>query len=384
MIKTGLEILLEKEVHSLHGKRIGLVTHPAAVLKDMTSCRDALLAAGVKLTALFAPEHGMSGAVADGAPVAHEKDPISGLPVYSLYGKALEPAADVLRDIDLMVFDMQDVGVRFYTFLSTLYHVMRACGNAGRPLIVLDRPNPIGGESVEGPLVAPGYESFIGVLPVPIRHGMTLGEMACYINHTRQMDVDLRVIPMQGWERSMWFDQTGLPWVPTSPAMAHFETTIPYPGTCFIEGTNLSEGRGTCLPFEILGAPWLDGNRLAQSLHSLKLPGVFFRPLYFEPCDGKYAHQMCQGVQLHVVDRQAFRPVEAGLHVLAACLRLTPERFEFLPSSWEGSQPHLDLLAGSADVRQGLETGAAIVDIVATWKTGCQEFIERRMQHLLY
>jgi uncharacterized protein YbbC (DUF1343 family) len=384
MLKTGLEILLERDKSLLQGRKIGLVSHPAAVLRDLTSCRDALLAAGLKITALFAPEHGFCAHVADGTVVDHETDPGTGLPVYSLYGESREPSAEMLAGVDLMIFDLQDVGVRFYTFLSTLFHVMRGCGRVGKPLLVLDRPNPIGGVRVEGPLVEPGFESFLGVISIPIRHGMTFGELALYINDAYHLGVNLRVISMQGWQRGMWFDQTGLAWVPTSPAMTKFETTIPYPGTCFVEGTNLSEGRGTGLPFEVTGAPWLDGPRLARTLNALHLPGVLFRPHVFEPCAGKHMGTVCQGVQLHVIDRQRFLPCETGLHLLAACRAQAPAAFDFLDSSWEGRIPHLDLLAGSAKIRTGLETGIPVQELCRSWEDQSEAFRKEARVFNLY
>ena len=245
MVMTGLQRLCTEQRALVAGRRVGLVTQPAAVLPDLTGCLDALLGAGVDVTTLFGPEHGFTGAAADGLAVADAVDPRTGLRVYSLYGPVKEPTAAMLADVDLLIFDMQDVGVRFYTYLSTLFYVLRGAAKHGRPVLVLDRPNPIGGEQLEGPLVTPGYESFVGIAPLPIRHGMTLGELARYFNHELHLQADLTVVPMAGWQRSQWFDATGLPWVPTSPGMPQLSTATVYPGLCFVEGTNLSEGRGT-------------------------------------------------------------------------------------------------------------------------------------------
>lgn len=382
-VRTGLEVLCDRR-DPLAGGRGGLITHPAAVLPDLTSSVDALLEAGVRLTALFGMEHGFAGSAADGAAVGHGRDARTGLPVFSLYGATREPTAEMLAGVDVLLFDVQDVGVRFYTFISTLYYILRTACQHGVPVIVLDRPNPLNGLTVEGPSVAPGYGSFVGIAPMPIRHGMTVGELARYLNAEHHLGAELTVIEMQGWRRAIWFDETGLPWVPTSPAMPHLSTATVYPGTCFIEGTNLSEGRGTALPFEVVGAPWLDDRALARALNRLALPGVRFRPTQFEPSASKHAGQMCQGVQIHVTDRAAFRPVEAGLHVVAACRAQAPERFTFLSTSWEGRPPHFDLLAGNATIREGLAAGVPVAELTAGWPAIAAEFEERRQPHLLY
>lgn len=384
IVETGLARLVAEGGTLLAGRRAGLVTHPAAVLPDLSSSVDALLGVGVHLTALFGPEHGFDGSVADGEAVGDAHDRRSGLPVFSLYGANREPTADMLARVDVLVFDVQDVGVRFYTFISTLYHVLAAAGRHGCSVIVLDRPNPIGGVAVEGPLVAPGLESFVGIAPIPIRHGMTVGELARYFNAEYRLGADLAVVEMAGWRRTMWFDATGLPWVPLSPGMPHLVTATVYPGMCFIEGTNLSEGRGTTFPFEVVGAPWLDGHALAQALNRLALPGVRFRPTHFVPSASKHARLTCGGVQVHVTDRLAFRPVETGLHVVAACHDQAPDRFEFLASSWEGRPPHFDLLTGDAAIREGLLAGASVADLAGGWPALAAAFIEARQPYLCY
>jgi uncharacterized protein YbbC (DUF1343 family) len=384
MIKTGLDILIHEQLDLLRDKRVGLVTHPAAVLPDMTNAVDALLNARVTLTVLFGPEHGFDGSAADGAAVGDAVHPRTGLPVFSLYGQTKEPTPAMLTNVDVLVFDMQDVGARFYTFISTLFYTLRGAAKAGKPVIVLDRPNPINGISVEGPLVEPGLESFVGIVPIPIRHGLTCGELARYVNAEHSLGADLTVIEMRGWTREMWFAETGLPWVPTSPAMPHLSTATVYPGTCFIEGTNLSEGRGTALPFEIVGAPWFDGYELARSLEQLHLPGVHFRPLYFVPSASKHAGEHCSGAQVHVTDRNVLHPVALGLHVIAACRAQAPDRFEFLKSSWEGRPPHLDLLTGTPRVREGLEAGRSVEAIAQEWQADVAGFEQARGRYLLY
>jgi len=384
MTMTGLVLLISAQLDLVRGKRVGLVTHPAAVLLDLTGAADALLNTGVRLTMLFGPEHGFDGSAADGAAIGDTVHPRTGLPVFSLYGPAKEPTPAMLADVDLLVFDMQDVGARFYTFISTLFYVLRGAAKAGKPIIVLDRPNPINGTRVEGPLVEPGLESFVGIVPIPIRHGLTTSELARYLNAEYHLGADLTVVEMRGWKRAMWFDQTGLPWVPTSPAMPHLSTATVYPGMCLIEGTNLAEGRGTALPFEIVGAPWLDGYELARSLNQFELPGVRFRPLYFVPSASKHAGQKCGGVQAHIADREAFRPVTTGLHVIAACRAQAPDKFEFLSSSWEGRPPHFDLLSGVASVREGLAASQPVNEIVAEWQEIEAQFEEKRRPYLLY
>jgi uncharacterized protein YbbC (DUF1343 family) len=279
---------------------------------------------------------------------------------------------------------MQDVGVRFYTYLSTLFYILKASGKSGIPLIVLDRPNPINGMDLEGWSLDPGLESFVGIVSIPIRHGMTLGELALWMNQTCELNARLRVIAMQGWKRWMWFDQTSLPWVSTSPGIPQFITTLVYPGTCLIEGTNLSEGRGTSQPFEICGAPWLDAHALADRLNSQQLPGVRFRPLQFIPSTSKHAGQACMGVQLHIIDRQKFKPVRTGVYLLATCRADDPQSFEILPSSWEGRPPHLDLLAGTTRLREGLLGGSSPDEMLATSVSFLAQFAESRRSCLLY
>ena len=384
MVRTGLQILLSEQRSLVAGRRVGLVSHAAAVLPDLTGILPAVRAAGIDVQALFGPEHGFAGAAADGAAVGHGHDGRTGLPVYSLYGETKEPTADMLTGLDLLLVDFQDVGVRFYTYLSTLYYVLRGAGRANLPVMVLDRPNPITGRVVAGPLVDPGLESFVGILPIPLRHGLTLGELAGYMNSEYSLNAPLSVVAMTGWQRADWFDQTGLLWVAPSPAMPHLSTATVYPGMCFIEGTNLSEGRGTALPFEVVGAPWLDGDSLAAYLNQLGLPGVRFRAHTFTPTASKHANQVCQGVQVHVFDREALQPITLGLHVLAACIQADPGQFAFLPSSWEGRPPHMDLLAGSAAVRAHLLAGQPVEELEATWAAGCAHFRRACQPHLLY
>lgn len=374
-VRTGLDVLLHEQRSLLSGRRVGLVSHAAAVLPDLTMAMDALMQADVRLTALFAPEHGFAGAAADGAAVGHGVEPRSGLPLFSLYGPTKQPTADMLADVDVLLFDMQDVGVRFYTYLSTLYYVLRGAAEAGKPVIVADRPNPLGGVIVEGGLVAPEFESFVGVARLPIRHALTFGEFARWFDQQLALNLALTVVPMSGWRREMLFADTGLPWVPTSPAMPHLSTVSLYPGTCLFEGLNLSEGRGTALPFEIFGAPWLDAYRLAELLNQRSLAGVRFRPIWFTPSASKHAGQLCAGVQIHLDEQQLhnFRAVEVGVRCIEAGLAVSTQT-AFLQSSWEGHAPHFDLLAGDAKLRTCLQTGVGVDRLLAEWQMAADDF----------
>lgn len=376
MVRTGLDILVHERSHLLVKQRVGLVSMPAAVLPDLTSSLNALRGAGVDITALFGPEHGFGGAALDGAQVGHATDPRTGLPVFSLYGAVHEPTAEMLANVDALVFDMQDVGVRFYTYLSTLFYVLRGAGKAGKPLFVLDRPNPITGSLIEGGPVIPGFESFVGIIHIPIRHGMTLGELARYMNQEYVLGADLHVIDIQGWQRAMWFDETALPWVPTSPAMPHLSTATLYPGMCLLEGTNLSLGRGSALPFEVCGAPWIDSHALADALNRLQLPGVRFRATTFTPTASTHAETECYGVQVHVTDRDSLRPVEMALHLIAAARCLSGDAWRW--------NPHFERLAGGSDVRSVLEAGTSVGEMMASWEGSIAAFLHQREKYLVY
>lgn len=376
IVRTGLDVLVHEQAYLLVNQRVGLVSMPAAVLPDLTLSLDALRSAGIRVTALFGPEHGFSGAALDGADVGHATDPRTGLPVYSLYGAIHEPTSEMLADIDVLVFDMQDVGVRFYTYLSTLFHVLCGTGKCDKPIFVLDRPNPITGNIVEGGPIAPGFESFVGIVDVPIRHGMTLGELAHYMNAEYDLHADLHVIEMHSWQREMWFDETGLPWVPTSPAMPHLSSAILYPGMCLLEGTNLSLGRGTALPFEVCGAPWIDGYALAEELNGLQLPGVRFRVTVFTPSASNHAGSECGGVQVHMTDRDSLRPVEMALHLIVIAR-------SFSGNAWEWD-PHFERLAGDGTLRSALEAGTSVAEILASWEESISVFVHQREKYLMY
>jgi uncharacterized protein YbbC (DUF1343 family) len=376
-VMPGLATLLAERRGALDGVRVGLATHPAAVLPNLTHATQALLEAGVHVTALFGPEHGLAGAAEAGDHIGHGRDARTGIPVYSLYGEHMRPSAAQLADVDLVLFDMQDVGARFYTYASTLRELLHATADAGLPLWVLDRPNPLGGAAVEGPLLQPGFESFVGAAPVPVRHGLTLGELARLLQAYERPDARLEVVPLGGWRRRQRFERTGLAWVAPSPNMPHLSTALVYPGMCLLEGANLSCGRGTTLPFEVCGAPWVDPFELAARLNAARLPGVRFRAARFTPLADRFAGQQCGGVQVHVVDADALRPVALGVHVVSALRRCYPDDF-----AWHTA--HFDRLAGSAELRAAIEAGEAADGIAAAWEPGCRAFRRQRRAFLLY
>lgn len=388
-LRPGLEVLISEQAQRVEGRRIGLVTHQSAVTRDLRHSVDLLHRAKGTLTALFGPEHGIWGDAQDMDHVGHTTDPLTGLPVYSLYGASVDdlaPRREHLENLDLLVVDLQDVGARYYTFVYTMKLCMQAAAEIGLPVIVLDRPNPIGGATLEGNIREEKYESFVGMHPLPVRHGMTAGELARLFNASFEKNCDLHVVPMEGWKRAMWWDATGLPWVIPSPNMPSFETAVVYPGMCLIEGTNLSEGRGTTRPFLFFGAPWLDAFRLAARLNSLELPGVRFRPHYFLPQFQKHAGKVCGGVELHVTDRGAFEPFRTGLWCVKVARDLDPEHFDWRRETYEFVSDRLaiDLLAGSSRFRELVERGGNVDDWVAGWERPLREFAEVRREFLLY
>jgi uncharacterized protein YbbC (DUF1343 family) len=314
------------------------------------------------------------------------RDKRTGLPAFSLYGESRKPSPEMLNDIDVLVFDVQDVGTRVYTFIYTMALAMEAARAGGKRFIVLDRPNPISGVHIEGNILEPYYASFVGMFPLPMRHGMTTGELALLFNGEFGIGCDLEVVKMEGWNRAMWHDQTGLPWVLPSPNMPTLDTATVYPGCVFLEGTNVSEGRGTTRPFDILGAPFVDPYELTTALQDLRLPGVFFRPLYFQPTTHKFAGQTCGGIQLHVTDRTAFKPVITGIAVISAIRSLWPEQFEWKQPPYEYVFDKLpfDVIAGTGKLRALIESGASPAEIEGSWAAGLDRFAEIRRRYLLY
>ncbi|MBI5567577.1 MAG: DUF1343 domain-containing protein [Chloroflexi bacterium] len=376
-VEPGLDRLLGDAARVLAGQRIGLVTSASSVTRALTPTRDALLDAGVQIVALFGPEHGFSATVADAEPVPSGRDRRSGLPIYSLFGDVYKPTPAMLDNIDALVYDLQDVGVRFYTFTTTLAFLLEACAEHHLPLIVLDRPNPITGLLIEGPLIEPAQQSFLGHGPLPLRYGLTLGELAIFYDRELNIGAPLQVVTMRGWSRAQWYDETDLVWVPPSPGMPHFDTTVVYPGTCLIEGTNVTEGRGTPLPFEIIGAPWIDGEALAAELNALRLEGVRFRAIEFTPSEWKYPHQLCEGVQVHVTAREALRPVTMGLHLIRTLGDMYPAQF-----AWRAE--HFDSLIGNTSTREQLERGVKVDAITTAWEDEQAAFRSRSRAYWLY
>lgn len=376
-VKLGNEVLFERMGDLIKGERAGLITNPSGVTSDLRSTADLLHEApDVRLVALFGPEHGIRGDVADGAAIPSSVDAVTGVPVYSLYGSTRKPTEEMLEHVDVLLFDIQDVGVRFYTYLYTMAYAMEVCGDLDIPFLVLDRPNPLGGDVMEGNVLDPKFRSFVGNYPIPLRYGMTIGELARLLNEEYALGADLRVVPMEGWRRDMLFDDTGLPWVPPSPNIPSFATAIVYPGTCLFEGTNVSEGRGTTAPFLQIGAPYVDGRRLAEVLADRELPGVLFRPLFFTPRFGKHEGHLCGGVYVHVVDPDAFEPVWTGLEMVAALRALPPAHFEW--------RPHFDLLMGTDAVRRAIEDDIPVEEIVAGWRVEREAFGRTGAKYRMY
>ena len=369
------------------GKRIGLICNPTSVDATLRWAPSALQdVPGVDLRVLFGPEHGVRGYAQDQIEVADDVDPATGLPVRSLYAATRVPTTPMLEGLDALVFDVQDVGARYYTFIWTLAHAMEACARRELEMIVLDRPNPIGGAQVEGNLVDPAFVSFVGLHPIPNRHGMTVGELARLFNTEFGIGCRLSVVAASGWDRRLWFDETGLPWVMPSPNMPTLDTAAVYPGGCLVEGTNLSEGRGTTRPFEIVGAPFVDPERLAAELNEDDLPGVRFRALYFEPTFHKFAGTVCGGVQQHVFDREAYRPVRTGLALLKTVRRLWPRDFSWRPPPYEYERvrPAIDILAGNDQIRVAIENDVPLETIEAAWENELRAFLGVRSRYLLY
>jgi uncharacterized protein YbbC (DUF1343 family) len=385
-VQTGLARLVAENAALLRGRRVGLICNPTSVDAELRHAAD-LLGGMCELTALFGPEHGVRGDAQDMIGVEAGRDASTGLPVHSLYGHAAEslaPTREMLDAIDVMVFDIQDIGSRYYTFVWTMVLAMRACAAAGKAFIVLDRPNPIGGAHVEGPAIQHGYDSFVGLVSCATRHGMTAGEIARWRHGAERLDGELAVIAMRGWARDMWFEHTGLPWVLPSPNMPTIDTALVYPGMCLVEGTKLSEARGTTRPFELSGAPQLDGTQLARDLAAMQLPGVRFRPVVYTPTFHKHAFEACGGVQLHVTSSEQFRPVRTGVAFLAACRRQGPVPWRAKAYEFVDRIPAIDLLAGGPWLREGIDAGASLEDLTARWPRDEGAFLEERAGYVLY
>ena len=403
-IKPGLEVFLEKHISLIKGKRAGLITNPTGVDSRLQSTIELFSSnADINLVALYGPEHGVRGNAQAGEYVSFYIDEKYSLPVFSLYGQSKKLEPDMFKNIDdymrsfdtkkigkipdkamverieALIFDIQDVGTRVYTYIATMAYSMEVSAEYGIDFIVLDRPNPINGLEMEGPLLEyPEFSSFVGLYPIPMRHGMTVGELALLFNDKfLKKKAKLRVIPMEGWERKMWFDETRLPWVIPSPNMPTLETATVYPGQVLWEGTNVSEGRGTTKPFEIFGAPWIDGYELTKKLNELRLPGLSFREAWFTPTFSKYSGEMCGGAQIYVFDRNRYRPFEATLHIIKTIMDIYPGDFKF-------HADYLDKIMGTSKVREALEKGVDVKDILKNFEEDLNKFSNLRKPYLLY
>jgi uncharacterized protein YbbC (DUF1343 family) len=386
-VHCGLDVLVGERGPLLRGRRIALVTHQASVDARLRHAVPLLASLrGVTLAALWAPEHGIWGAPQDHAHIRFERDPLTGLPVHSLYGERRTPTRAMFRGLDAVVVDLQDVGARYYTFIWTTALVMRAAAAAGVEVVVLDRPNPLGGARVEGNVADPAYASFVGLYPLAIRHGMTVGEIAAYLNARHALGCDLTVVRMRGWRRAMLWEDTGVPWVAPSPNMPTPDTARVYPGGCLYEGTNLSEGRGTTRPFEWVGAPYLEAHVYADALNELRLPGAAFRPARFTPTFHKWAGRECGGVQIHVTDAARFKPYLTGLAVIAVARRLSPRGFAWRrpPYEFERKKLPIDILCGTDAIRKAIERRRPLAEIERAWAPGLHAWMRERARYLMY
>lgn len=386
-MRSGLEeILLRKRPFGR--ARVGLIVHPASVDGELRHAADLLAARGdVRLTALFGPQHGIRGETQDNmVEWAGFRDPATGLPAFSLYGETRKPMPEMLEDVDTLVFDVQDVGTRVYTFIYTMAYAMEACAEENKRMVVLDRPNPIDGVRVEGGLLDTRFSSFVGLYPIPMRHGMTVGELALMFNKEFGIGCRLEVVPMKGWRRGMRFEGTRLPWVLPSPNMPTPETALVYPGTVLFEGTNVSEGRGTTRPFELIGAQWLNARALAAAMEARELPGVRFRPAHFMPTFHKGRDQLCGGVQLHVTQPARFRPLAAALALLEEIYRADPEEFAWKlpPYEYEYEKLPIDCILGTDTVREALTAGRPLEGLCREWRKDEAGFRKMREKYLLY
>ena len=384
-LALGTDVLFDRDL--LRGRRLGIVCNPASIDAEFRHILDRARTAGVDVGAIFGPQHGFRSDLQENMIESpHGRDDCRKVPIYSLYSETREPTAEMLRGIDALLIDLQDVGTRIYTFIYTMANCLVAAGKHDLPVIVCDRPNPIGGVAVEGPMLDAGYESFVGQYAIPMRHGMTIGELARLFNEHFGIGAKLEVVEMRGWRREQYFDDTGLPWVMPSPNMPSLETAIVYPGTVLLEGTNVSEGRGTCRPFELAGAPWVHPERTASALNALHLPGAHFRPVLFEPTFHKHARVPCGGCQVHVTDRQQFPAVAAGVAIIDAFRRADVDRFAWRdpPYEYEYEKPPIDILYGSAALRERLAAGVGADEIAAEWRSPVAEFEKTRRKFLLY
>ncbi|MDH5760251.1 MAG: DUF1343 domain-containing protein [Gemmatimonadota bacterium] len=386
-VSSGIDVLAAGGRPDLRPLPAGLIVHPASVTRDLVSSVDALRSVGFDIRALFGPQHGAMGDKQDNMiESGHSVDRRTGLPVHSLYSEVRKPTPAMLEGLEALIFDLQDVGVRVYTFVWTMALAMEACAEAGVKFVVLDRPNPVGGTILEGPVLKPEYRSFVGLYSIPLRHGLTAGELAGYLNGVHGIGCDLEVIPCEGWLREMWWDQTGLPFVLPSPNLPTLDSCIVYPGMVLVEGTELSEGRGTTRPFEFCGAPYLDPHALVDRMGDFDLPGVRFRPSSFEPTFQKYAERLCHGVQLHVTDRETFRSVESTVALFRAVRDLGGDEFSWRlpPYEYEEVLMPVDILWGHDGLRTGIDSGSSPAEILESVPGELDTFRAAVAPYLLY
>ena len=377
-VELGVDRLMENP-EILKGKRVGLITNPTGINAERTSIVDLFdQSDDFELTALYGPEHGVRGDAQAGSTVSSYIDDVTGLPVYSLYGATKKPTAEMLQDVDVLVFDIQDVGTRYYTYIYTMAYAMEAAAENGIPFVVLDRPNPQGGLRVDGPVLDPDYSSFIGLYPIPLKHGMTVGELAQLFNTEYQIQADLEVVKMKGWKRSMMYEDTGLPFVMPSPNMPTTDTVNVYPATGLFEGTNLSEGRGTTKPFQLIGAPYIKAHEYANELNELELPGVAFRAASFTPTFSKYAGKLTHGVEVYVTDPARFESTRTGIAMIQTAHDMYPDDFEFLANDF------ITKLTGNTYVKDMILKGAPLEDILTKIEDERDAFLPIRKEYLLY
>jgi len=380
-VRTGLDNI-DARKGLFQGRRVGIIANHTSCNAEGRHIVDVLRAMpGVRVVALFSPEHGFRGTAEAGHQIGDETDAGSGLPVRSLYGKTRKPTPQMLADVDVLVFDIQDVGARFYTYIYTMSLAMEAAAECDKRFVVLDRPNPIGGVQIEGPILEPPFATFVGLYPIPVRYGMTIGELARQISGEGWLAdgvrADLTVVPMTGWRRPMWYDETGLRFIKPSPNMPDVETAAIYPGLCLLEGTNVSEGRGTPRPFRQFGAPWIDARALATRLNGLNLPGLRFAPTSFTPSSSKFEGRLCQGVEIVVTDRESLRPFWTGVTIIDELARAYPDQFE-----WRTA--HFDRLCGTATIRKAITARKPLHTLRHAWDAECRSFLGTRQQYLLY
>lgn len=387
-VKTGIDRIEEMEFEPVRGHKIGLLLNPASVNRKIEHALDIFLRGeGFQIVAIFGPQHGIYGHTQDNMIEWRGfMDERTGLPVHSLYGETRQPTERMLEGIDTLVVDLPDVGSRYYTFLWTAKLCMIACAERGIRVLVLDRPNPIGGQIIEGPTLHPWYRSFVGLSVLPVRHGMTMGELLNMINLEENIGCDLEIIKMEGWNRNLWFDDTGLPWVIPSPNMPVLKTANVYPGACLLEATNISEGRGTCRPFEIVGAPYINAHRIVEEMNKFCLPGVYLRPLYFQPTFGKHSGSLCGGFQMHITDRQEFRPVKTIITFISLVKKLYPGFFAWKspPYEYEYVKMPIDILWGDSKLREIVDNEGDISCLFRKMEEDAEKFRLEREKYLFY